>query len=112
MWSAVHHPAEEYIHDVGLQSAVGRHDGDEFFIGLVGIHDGVLLNDLQEVTAFVSWDDVIGNIVTSGEDLFVGGHQVVIVFLASAVTGDTLAFDDGLDVNIIGWDFSRYEWRE
>ena len=40
-------------------------------------------------------------IVAGGQDLFVGGHQVVVILLACAMAGDAIPLDDGLNVDII-----------
>jgi len=43
---AVHDPADEHVNDVGLQRTVRQHGVDQGLIRVLGIRDGVILDDL------------------------------------------------------------------
>jgi len=109
---AVHDPADEHVNDVGLQRTVRRHGVDQGLVRVFRIGDGMILDDLQQVGVLVARENVLVHVVAGGQDFLVGGHQVIVVRLAGAVTGDAVAFDDGLDVDIVRRHFTFRQRRE
>ena len=111
VWHAGHHPADEHIDDVVLEQLVGRHLRDQLHGRVIRVHDRRTLQGGQQDTVEVASFHNRG-FVAGVEDLLVGVHQVVVVVLARAVAGDAVALDDGLDVDIVGWDFAVCQRRE
>ena len=53
-----------------------------------------------------------GSVIAGGHDLVIVAHQVVVVFLARAVAGDAVAFDQRGNMHFIGRDFIRRQgWQ-